>query len=357
MLPTPNRSAPSPAGSRAAGSPYRLAFFFLAAFGLLIAALGYWTLIARDALIARNDNPRALIAFNRIQRGRILDRSGQVLAESSGLPGDYVRRYELSSALVVGYASFRYGLSGIEAAADTRLSGLASQDELSRWWRYEVLGEPQIGGDVPLTLDLDGQRAAFRALNGQPGAIVKVDTPGGEIRVMASSPAFDPAQIDEQFESFTADSNGPLISRATLGLYQADALLRRFPRTLDLGQTPALPLPVRPAEGRRLTPLHMALLAAATANQGLMPAPRLLVDQPAAGSPIAVMAGDEAEALAAVFRAGVSATIPSGFEDETLGWYVALKPATGTPGWTAVCIVLENATGAQAAAVAELLYP
>lgn len=342
---------PQSSDRRTVQSPHYLTAFFLASFSLLAIALGYWTLIARDTLITRNDNPRALIAYNRIQRGRILDRNGLVLAESVGQPGDYERRYEPSSAHVVGYASFRYGLSGIEAAADASLTGLEGQDNLSQWWRYDVLGEPQIGEDVQLTLDLDLQRAAFNALNGGPGAIVILDVSTGEILVMASSPSFDPAQIDADFETFTEDSNGPLINRATLGLYRADAILDRFPGTVDLSQTPQLPIPVQSAEGNRLTPLHMALLVAATGNAGVMPAPRLIVGQPPTGQPVTILPASEAADLAAAFRSGYALTIPSGFEDETLGWFVALTPDSRR----AVCVVLENATADRAANLARLL--
>jgi len=331
-------------------STQHLAVFFLLAFGVLAAAVGYWTFVARGSLIARTDNPRALIAYNRIQRGRILDSNGLPLAETVGQPGDYVRRYELSAALVVGYASFRYGTSGIEAAADSILTGADAEDEFARWWKHDLLGEPQIGRDVQLTLDIELQRAAFHALDGRAGAIVIVDTANGDILAMASSPSFDPARIDADFETITADANGPLVNRATLGLYRADALLDLFPHPLDLSQPPSLPIPTRAAEDKRITPLHMALITAAIFSDGVMPAPRLIVDQDPQGHPIAIMPPADAEQAKQIMGAGFAATVPSGFDDRTLGWFIGLSP----DGSRAMCVVIEDSTAAAASAAAFL---
>ena len=335
--------------------PRHLAAFFLVAFASLAIALGYWTFPARDSLLARTDNPRALIAYNRIQRGRILDRNGLPLAETVGQPGAYTRRYELSAALVVGYASFTYGLSGVEAAADSILTGVEDLDDAARWWHSDVLNEPQIGHAAQLTLDLNLQRAAYNALAGQAGAVVVLDTATGDILAMASAPSFDPARLEEDFENFTADSNGPLVNRATLAVYRADDILALFPPTLDLSQTPSLPIPLRPAEGNRLTPLHLTLLAAAVAADGLMPAPHLISDttptHSGAGHPIAIMPPAAAADLLPKFQAGLSATLPSGFEDETLGWYVKVD------SHRALCVVLENRAGAEAQALAQTVWP
>jgi len=333
-----------------------LSTFFLVVFIVLALALGYWTFVIRDSLLARPDNPRILIAFNRIQRGRILDRNGLVLAESVGEPGDYVRTYQRAAALVTGYASFTYGLSGIEAAANDTLTGANDLDETNRWWHYSVLDEPQIGHDVTLTLDLPLQRAAYTALDGQAGTVVILDSITGEVLTMASSPSFDPAELDTQFNTFTDDSNGPLINRAVLGLYPADDLLSRFPSTLDLSQTPALPLPIQPATGTNLTPIHAALLVAALDNGGTMPVPHLIVGQepPATSHPIALVPPATAVELRDVFVNGYNATTHSGFKFVTLGWYIALQPATHH----VIVVVLENNDAAHAKAVAnEIVKP
>lgn len=330
-----------------------VALVFFAAFGLLALAAGYWTMVAREALVTRTDNPRALIAFNRIRRGTILDRNGLPLAESTGDPGNYLRRYEPSSALTVGYASFTYDLSGVEAAADSILTGSEGLDPLMRWWQFDTLGQPQIGRDVTLTLDLNWQRRAFTALNGYLGAFVIIDTETGEVLALASSPSFDPALLDENFETLNEDLDGPLVNRATLGLYSARDLLEHFPSTLDLSQTPSLPIPVLPAEGNRLTPVQMAYLVAAIPSGGTMPPQSLVFGLPVSSHPTSLFSPSIAGNLQPLLRNGLSATISSGFEDETLGWYVVLAQNDKL----AVAIVLENATAKEAEAVWRAAQP
>jgi cell division protein FtsI/penicillin-binding protein 2 len=340
---------------RKAASADTVSLFFFAAFAVLALAAGYWTLVARDGLTARTDNPRALIAYNRIHRGTIWDRNNQPLAQTNGDPGDYVRQVESSAALVVGHASFTYGTSGVESIADLRLSGADALDSLTRWWQYDVLGEPQMGRDVTLTIDSQLQQAAFAALDGHLGAFVIIDSDTGDVLAMASAPSYDPALLDASFETLSEDLNGPLVNRAILGLYNADDLLALFPRTLDLSQTPILPTSVRPAEGTQLTPLHMAYLVAATANDGVMP-PAKLIAEPKLSTdahPIAIVPRQTATDLERRLSAGISATLASGFEDETLGWYIRL--ANG--GRYAVAIVLENATAQEAEAVWEAGSP
>jgi cell division protein FtsI/penicillin-binding protein 2 len=343
---------------------------FTIAFAVLAAATGYWTLIARDSLITRPDNPRTLIAFNRIHRGDILDRDGQPLAQTTGEPGNYTRRYEVAAAHVVGYASFRFGLSGVEAAADSILTGAGGVDEVRQWWHRDVLGEPQIGRDLQLTLDLDLQRSAFDALQNHAGAAVVVEVATGDVLALASAPSFDPARLDTDFESINTETGGPLINRATNALYPADGILDLFPSTLDLASPLEFPISVRPVEGRKVSPLQIALLTAALGNNGELPAPRLIAavcnqtsevsetsevllceSQPAPGHPIAVIPPDDAKRPRA--QMNFEATEPSGFEDQTVGWFIGLSP----DGTRAVCIVLEDSTGAEAAKAATTLIP
>src|SRR5258708_33705346 len=51
---------------------------------------------------------------------------------------------------------------------------------------------PVVGKPLHLTIDLDVQKAAEMALEGQNGAIVALDPRSGEVLAMASWPTFDP---------------------------------------------------------------------------------------------------------------------------------------------------------------------
>ena len=50
---------------------------------------------------------------------------------------------------------------------------------------------PQPGTDVTVTLDLDLQRAAERAMSGHRGAVVALDPATGDILALVSAPSFD----------------------------------------------------------------------------------------------------------------------------------------------------------------------
>jgi len=89
------------------------------------------------------------------------------------------------------------GQMGVEAAFERQLRGEwgGQQVEVDGAGRVlGVLGEKpaRAGNDVQLTLDLDVQRAAERALGDRKGAIVAIDPRDGAVLAMVSRPAFDP---------------------------------------------------------------------------------------------------------------------------------------------------------------------
>lgn len=99
--------------------------------------------------------------------------------------------------------SDRIGRSGVERAFETRLRGEwgGQQLEVNAAGQVQrLLGEKaaRAGRDLRLSLDLDLQRAAERALDGvSKGAIVALDPQTGAIRAMASRPNFDPNIFSE----------------------------------------------------------------------------------------------------------------------------------------------------------------
>jgi len=325
-----------------------LSSFFLISFSALAFVVAYGTTLNRDSLLARKDNPRALITFNRLQRGRILDRNGVILAQTIGQPSRYVRKYELSAALVVGYASFQYGLSGIEEVMNATLSGDES-DSLANWWKHDLLGEPKIGSDVRLTLDLNLQRKAFNALNQnkKAGAVVIV-APNGEILALASTPSFDPATLEKDFPSFSASSQGELINRATYALYSTGSLIELFPSTITLTDPPALSLPTRAGDRNKTTPLQMALLITSLLNDGMMPSPQFLITNPQSpiSHSIAIMPRDAAAQLRNTLKDGYAVSVSG---QQRLGWFI------GFAGENSICSVVENGTGDEARWIATLI--
>jgi penicillin-binding protein 2 len=75
------------------------------------------------------------------------------------------------------------------------------------------------GKDLRLSIDLDLQIAAERALEGKNGAIVAMDPHTGEILAMVSRPAFDPNEFSVRlssayWKSIMQDPNHPMMNKA-----------------------------------------------------------------------------------------------------------------------------------------------
>jgi peptidoglycan glycosyltransferase len=202
----------------------------LTAFLLVAASLFFWSLVRAPAILARDDNPRLLEAEQRIQRGTIFDRHGQILAQNIGPPERQERHYPFSTiGPAVGYYSLTYGTTGIEAAFDPQLRG-SDNHILNDYWR-RALHLPQIGEDIRLELDADLQVEAQRALANHNGAVLLLNMPRdgsnrAQLQIMASSPGYDPNLIDDQFEQLGQSEDAPLLNRVTQGQYQPGLLLQ-----------------------------------------------------------------------------------------------------------------------------------
>src|SRR5690348_15450927 len=100
---------------------HKLSRVLILTFALIGVTLGFWGLVMRPILLAREDNPRLVLEEQRMQRGQILDRDGEILAESTAdkQTGLMQRSYPSPSAApVIGYYSIVHGVGGIEAQYD-----------------------------------------------------------------------------------------------------------------------------------------------------------------------------------------------------------------------------------------------
>ncbi|TMC36855.1 MAG: hypothetical protein E6J24_01540, partial [Chloroflexi bacterium] len=123
------------------------------AFLVTSAGVGYWTLVASDALASDPFNPRLVAAIRDRPRGKIVDTANNVLAQSVKTQDGWTRKYsDRSLAHVVGFASFKYGASGIEAAYADSLIGQDPGDPIATW-RARYLGEHEEPGSVVLGID------------------------------------------------------------------------------------------------------------------------------------------------------------------------------------------------------------
>ena len=240
----------------AALRPHALLSLLVAiAFAALFVCQMRWQLLgSRNADLMRFMSRHNTRAAALVRRGAILDRNGSPLAlNDEGASGRSRRRYPLGAkaAHVVGYFDPRFGLAGVEKAADATLSGFdageATRGGLGQLGRSLVVGQPATGGDVRLSLDARLQEAAADAMGGRRGAVVALDPATGEILALFSAPGFDPGKLD----GFHGDDEAaPFLNRAIQGRYPAGSTFKVF-MALMAADTETAPVLDCPAGGFR----------------------------------------------------------------------------------------------------------
>lgn len=283
--------------------PYYALGVFLCA-GLFVAALanGWWSIIRGPDLLTRPDNPRRIIEDRYVPRGDLLDRSNTVINGTQGTTGSYSRVYQYPAlASVTGYNHPIYGQGGLEASLDEYLRGIRGNPAVTILWNHLLYGMSPDGLDVRLSLDLSLQARADRLIQGKRGSVVVLNAQSGEIFVMSSHPTFDPADLNELGMQINKDPDKPLINRAAQGLYPLGTLTQPFAQAITGGESqtitqaelqtlyeefgflraPLIRMPVAEpivdanTQDLHVSPLQVALAAAAFSNHGGIPAPRI----------------------------------------------------------------------------------
>ena len=137
------------------------------------------------------------------------------------------------------------GVSGVELAFEDKLHGMdgtmvITEDEYGNIIGQEITEEPVAGDDIYLTIDIDLQRAAEKALydnieyihaqaaaigeerNGEDanaGAIATIDVKTGAIRALASYPTYDLSTYRDDLAELSSNEARPLVNRALSGTY------------------------------------------------------------------------------------------------------------------------------------------
>jgi peptidoglycan glycosyltransferase len=214
----------------------RTFYLFVAGFVGLVVMLAYWQVYSREALANNPENGFQTQRSISSPRGLILAGDGEtVLAKSikRQTPAGpvYDRIYPLGEPFsdVVGYWSTRYGATGIEIGYNSDLSSIAGEPQTLDDLINRATGGPQPGNNVVLTLDPGLQKLAYQELRESStgrGSVVALNPKTGEILAMASSPSFDPNNIDENYPKIAADPGDPLINRATQSLYPPGSVFK-----------------------------------------------------------------------------------------------------------------------------------
>lgn len=201
----------------------RLAISVMVGFGLLTLAVTVIQFLSADDLRADPRNPRVALSEAGRERGVIVDRNGEILAESSPVGQGFERQYPYSELFgyPVGHTTLLFGDRGIEAS---RTDELRSREDLTvSDVLAAALGRDLRPQSLRLTLDAGLQEVARAALGGQPGAIVALDPSTGAVLAYVSSPTFDPNSLlgtdPSAGDAIQAAPGNPLLDRVTGASY------------------------------------------------------------------------------------------------------------------------------------------
>jgi len=211
----------------------RLGFYLMLTFAIVSGSVVWWQVIEAPALATRTDNPEVIAARRSLLRGTIFDASGQVLASSQVIDGLSRRTYtDPAFTHVIGYASFRFGSTGIERAFEDLLVGQADPNPL-RQLVGDILDRQPLPRDLTLTIDRRLQDLATAELGSNAGAVVAIDPATGAILAMASTPTFDatpiagdPAAAQEPMDALREDPAQPLLARSRQGTYVPGSIMK-----------------------------------------------------------------------------------------------------------------------------------
>lgn len=177
---------------------------------------------------------------HRVRAGRVLDRHGVALAVSRVTDRGIRRVYPFGPmfAHAVGYNHPVYGMTGVEASARQYLLGYEPGSRAD----WIDLGKSLLdretyaeGPPVYTTLHAGLQRVAHALMGRRRGAVVVMEVDTGALRVLVSSPGFDPNRLgastflEEQGESV-------LLNRALAGRYPPGSVWKPLVAAAALGE-------------------------------------------------------------------------------------------------------------------------
>jgi peptidoglycan glycosyltransferase len=202
----------------------RLLAVVLLLFALLVGFTSQWLVFDADDLEAKTENKRPLFEAQQIKRGKITTADGEVIANSTKTGENesfqYVRKYPQGSLFgnPIGYSFITQGTSGFERAENATLTG--EENEFVSILD-QIRGQQREGSDIVTTLDASAQQLATDQLEatGRPGAVVAMDPSTGAIRVMASTPGYDPNTVPEDQDKLNKADPSVLTNRAIQSLY------------------------------------------------------------------------------------------------------------------------------------------
>ena len=207
--------------------PYRwIVAIFLGLFLLVLAASSWLTIIRREDLLAKPENPRWAVYDRYTPRGKILSQSGEELAVTTGEVGNYQREVLIPSlSNTIGFTSGMYGQDGLELSQYQWLRGYSGRSYDTIWKNQLLYNQPPPGVDIKLTINTSLQSTADTLLGDAKGAVVLINATTGEIYALASHPYYDANTLADNWEQLREDPDAPMVNRTTQATYPLGTLV------------------------------------------------------------------------------------------------------------------------------------
>ena len=204
----------------------RVALGMALSFFILSLGLVYWQVVQADTLLENTANRRLILMENRVTRGGIFDRNGEIIAQTQTSQGKKVRVYpkgELFEPLL-GYSTVKLGASGLEGSAADWLLGIKNATPTQAVQQLFAL--PRQGDDVVLTLDSRLQSIAYNALKGKMGAVVAIDPRTGEVLALVSQPSFDPTNLEQNWNDIISRKEERPLEQRYFSLFPPGSIMK-----------------------------------------------------------------------------------------------------------------------------------
>ena len=194
----------------------------------LIVYLSYFQMFKSEKILLSTFNKRNWIGEEKILRGSILDRNGEMLAYSEKQGDSQIRNYPKDElyAHLIGYSYREYGKAGLESSYNKELLDLRESNPIEELKEILKSGKEQFGNDLTLTIDNKLQKKAYDLLKGKKGSIVMMNPTTGEVYAMISNPTFNPTTLREDWKSIVESEESFLLNRSTMGMYAPGSIFK-----------------------------------------------------------------------------------------------------------------------------------
>lgn len=199
----------------------RVISFISILFIIILGYMTYFQVVKADKLKNDENNKRNFVDDNKLKRGNILDRDGNVLAqtvENENKEKIRIFPYKDAYAHLVGYNSKKYGKTGLEKKFNSVLINKQGKTPIAEIKKIVI--DQKEGNSIKLTTNSELQNFALSLLKGKKGSVILMNPKTGEILAMADSPTFDPNNIEKDWNNIiNNEKDATLLQRSTSGLF------------------------------------------------------------------------------------------------------------------------------------------